>query len=141
MTDIDALIDKQHAQAQRDEEDARAIIARLHSVPGISAWLSTAQKRRRNGQEPNPWREDNLSARALIQKHDPALASFLAGRAGKAVAAPDYDRIAAEERRAAQATKLAEETRRLRETREAQQRQRNFRFTHGTYSPIAGKVV
>jgi hypothetical protein len=141
MTDLDTLIDQQHASAQRAEDDARAIIQRLHKVPGISAWLATAQKRRRNGQEPNPWREDNLSARALIERADPALAAFLAGRAGQAVSAPDYDRQEAEAKRQESIVRMQQQTEAMRARREAQQQQRQREAIYGKWNPYLGKVV
>jgi hypothetical protein len=141
MNDIDSLIDKEHANAQRAEDDARAIITRLHSVPGISAWLATAQKRRRNGEEPNPWREPNLSAQALIQRHDAALASFLAGRAGQAISAPNYAAEEAAKRRAEALHKMEAATAEMRERRLAQQQQRQREAIHGKWNPYLGKVV
>jgi hypothetical protein len=129
MTDLDTLIDKEHANAQRAEDDARAIIARLHNVPGISGWLATAQKQRRAGEEPNPWRQPNLSAQALIQRHDPALASFLASRAGQALHAPDYDRQEAERKRAESLHRMQAETEAMRtrnQNRLRQQTQENL---------------
>jgi hypothetical protein len=140
-TDLDTLIDREHAQAQKAEDDARAITARLHRVPGISAWLSGAQKRRRNGEEPNPWREDNLSARALIQAHDPALASFFAGRAGQAIHAPDYERQEAERKRAESLHRMQTQTEAMRARREVQQRQRQQEQIHGKWNHYLGKVL
>jgi hypothetical protein len=141
MTDLDTLIDKEHANAQRAEDDARAIIQRLHKVPGISGWLATAQKRRRAGEEPNPWREANLSAQALIQKHDPALASFLAGRAGQAISAPNYAAEEAAKRRAESLHKMEAATAQMRERRLAQQQQRQREAIHGKWNPYLGKVI
>ena len=141
MTDLDTLIDKEHANAQRAEDDARAIIARLHKVPGISAWLATAQKRRRNGEEPNPWREPNLSAQALIQRHDGALASFLAGRAGKAISAPDYDAEEAAKRRAESLHRMQTQTEEMKARRLAQQQQRQREAIHGKWNNFLGRVV
>jgi hypothetical protein len=141
MTDLDTLIDKEHANAQRAEDDARAVIARLHKVPGISGWLATAQKRRRNGEEPNPWREANLSAQALIQKADPALAHFLAGRAGQALHAPDYDRQEAERKRAESLHRMQTQTEEMKARRLVQQQERQRELTHGRWSTIAGKVI
>jgi hypothetical protein len=141
MTDLDTLIDKEHANAQRAEDDARAIIARLHNVPGISGWLATAQKQRRAGEEPNPWRQPNLSAQALIQRHDPALASFLASRAGQALHAPDYDRQEAERKRAESLHRMQTQTEEMKARRLVQQQQRQRELTHGRWSNIAGKVI
>lgn len=141
MTDIDSLIDKEHAQAQKAEDDARAIIARLHSIPGISSWLAGAQKNRRHGEPPNPWAVDNLSARAAIQAHDPALASYLAGRAGKSIAAPNYAAQEAAQKRAEALHRMETETAALRAKREAQQRQRQQELIHGRWNNLLGKVV
>ena len=141
MFDIDQLIDKQHSDAQRSEDDALRVIARLHKVSGIEGWLSSAQKRRRTGEMPNPWAVANLSAQALIQRHDPALAHFLAGRAGQALHAPDYDRQEAERKRAESLHKMEAATAQMRERRLAQQQQRQRELIHGRWSNIDGKVV
>jgi hypothetical protein len=117
------------------------VIARLHKVSGIEAWLSSAQKRRRTGEMPNPWAVANLSAQALIQRHDPALATFLAGRAGQAVAAPDYAAEEAAKRRAESLHRMQTQTEEMKARRLAQQQQRQREAIHGKWSPFLGRMV
>jgi hypothetical protein len=64
--------------------------------------------RREHGQVPNPYRVGNLTAIRLLERHDPALASYLAAAAGKATSAPDYARIEADQVRQQQVERMRE---------------------------------
>jgi len=139
--DIDKLIDKQHSDAQRSENDALRVIARLHKIPGIEGWLSSAQKRRLTGEMPNPWAAVNLSAQALIQRQDPALATFLAGRAGQSVHAPDYDAQEAARKRAESLHRMQTQTEEMKARRVVQQQQRQRELIHGKWNNFLGRVV
>lgn len=136
---IDALIDQQHAETEQAEERAREVHNRLRMVPGLDAWLN--RHRRSYGMAPNPWRDGNLSAQALIQRSDPALAHFLARDAGKGIGAPDYGKVEAEERRNASIRAMEQQTEALRQ-RNALTRQRH---THeakwGRVDSFHGRVV
>jgi hypothetical protein len=139
--DIDQLIDKQHSDAQRTEDDALRVIARLHKIPGIEAWLSSAQKRRLTGEMPNPWAAVNLSAQALIQRDDPALATFLAGRAGQATSAPDYARQEDERKRAENLHRMETATAEMKARRMVKNQQLNRQLSHGVWSPAHARVI
>ena len=98
MSTLDALIDSQHRAAQAAEDDARAIVARMAKIEGMDRFLASG--RREHGQVPNPYRgAGNLTAIALVERHDPALATYLAAAAGKGTSAPDYARLEAEAER------------------------------------------
>ena len=105
MTDIDARIDADHRKAAAAEDDARAAIERMQQIPGMDRFLASG--RRTHGQVPNPYRgAGNLTAIGLLERHDPALASYLAAAAGKGTSAPDYSRLAAEEERKQQIQRM-----------------------------------
>lgn len=119
---LDQQIDREHAALERAEADALAIEQRMANIGGAAATF--ARSKRSYGTPPNPWATGHLSAQVAVQQADPALAAYLARAAGKSLMGPDYDRIAAEEKRAASAMRLMEETKRLREARETRQKQR-----------------
>ena len=113
---IDTLIDQQHSQAERAEADARAIDERLARIPGSEAWLNS--RKRPYGVVYNPWLgAGNLTAQGAILKHDSALASFLASKAGKALPARDYEGEAAQERLNASARAMERSTAEMRAQR------------------------
>ena len=99
MTDIDARIDADHRKAAAAEDDARAIVSRMAKIEGMDRFLASG--RREHGQVPNPYRVGNLTAIGLLERHDPALANYLAAAAGKGTSAPDYAAQAAAEARQA----------------------------------------
>ena len=104
MTDIDARIDADHRRAAAAEDDARAIVARMAKIEGMDRFLASG--RREHGQVPNPYRVGNLTAIGLLERHDPALASYLAAAAGKGTTAPDYSRLEAEAERQQQIQRM-----------------------------------
>lgn len=138
---FDAEIDKAHAALERQEAEARQIADRIARIPGLEAF---ARRRRGYGSTDaiNPWvGAGHLTAQGAIQRHDPALAAYLANRAGKALAAPDYARQEAEAKRAAQVTRMAEAAEQLK-TRNAKHRRALERHaTYGSWNPAAGRVI
>ena len=108
MTDIDARIDADHRKAAAAEDDARAIVARMAKIEGMDRFLASG--RREHGQVPNPYRVGNLTAIGLLERHDPALASYLAAAAGKGTSVPDYSRQQAEEERQLQIERMKQAT-------------------------------
>uniref|UniRef100_UPI004047B672 hypothetical protein n=1 Tax=Cyanobium sp. TaxID=2164130 RepID=UPI004047B672 len=104
MTDIDARIDADHRRAAAAEDDARAIVSRMAKIEGMDRFLASG--RREHGQVPNPYRVGNLTAIGLLERHDPALASYLAAAAGKGKSAPDYARQEAEAERQQQIQRM-----------------------------------
>lgn len=139
MTDLDTLIDEQHRAAEQAEERAREVHNRLRMVPGLDAWLS--RHKRHYGMAPNPWRDGNLSAQALIQRSDPALAHFLARDAGKGIGAPDYAKREAEERRNAQLRAMESATEQLRQRNAARRHQQEQQAKFGRWDAFTGRVV
>jgi hypothetical protein len=108
MSTLDALIDSQHRAAQAAEDDARAIVARMAKIEGMDRFLASG--RREHGQVPNPYRVGNLTAIGLLERNDPALASYLAAAAGRGVSAPNYGRLEAEAERQQQIQRLQQAT-------------------------------
>ena len=71
MSDLDATIDAQHRQVEETEQQARQLEARILKT-------GAALPKRQYGSPVNPDDlKQNLTARSLICKRDPALASFL----------------------------------------------------------------
>jgi hypothetical protein len=108
MSTLDALIDSQHRAAQAAEDDARAIVARMAKIEGMDRFLASG--RREHGEVPNPYRVGNLTAIGLLERNDPALASYLAAAAGKGTSAPDYARIEADQARQQQVERMTKAT-------------------------------
>ena len=107
MSNLDARIDADHRKAAAAEDNARAIGSRMAKIEGMDRFLASG--RRTHGQEPNPYRgAENLTAIGLLERHDPALASYLAAAAGKATSAPDYARIEADQVRQQQVERMRE---------------------------------
>jgi len=111
----------QHAQSVAlAEQEAREIDNLMRTVPGMPAGY--LQQGRRVGQLRNPWADGNMTTQqALLAWPDPAiknLCTYLADKAGKPLPAPDYARIAEEERAKEEEARMiawVQEQRRLRE--------------------------
>ena len=112
MTDFDTEIDQQHAAAQAAEDRAVAVIERMRRIPGMAELADKMP--RRFGQPPNPYAagSGNLTATALLERHDPALAQHLATLAGTSINAPDYAAKAQAEARAAEVERMRQATER-----------------------------
>ena len=108
MSNLDARIDADHRKAAAAEDDARAIVARMAKIEGMDRFLASG--RREHGQVPNPYRVGNLTAIGLLERNDPALASYLAAAAGKGTSVPDYSRQQAEEERQLQIERMKQAT-------------------------------
>jgi hypothetical protein len=108
MSNLDARIDADHRKAAAAEDDARAIVTRMAKIEGMDRFLASG--RREHGQVPNPYRTSNLTAIGLLERHDPALASYLAAAVGRNVSAPDYGRLEAEAERQQQVERLTKAT-------------------------------
>ena len=105
MSNLDARIDADHRKAAAAEDDARAIVSRMAKIEGMERFLASG--RREHGQVPNPYRgAGNLTAIGLLERNDPALASYLAAAVGRGVTPPDYARLAAEEERKQQVERM-----------------------------------
>jgi hypothetical protein len=94
MSDLDARIDADHRKSAAAEADARAIVSRMAKIEGMDRFLASG--RREHGEAPNPYRVGNLTAIGLLERHDPALASYLAAAVGRGTTAPNYARQEAE---------------------------------------------
>jgi hypothetical protein len=136
MSTLDALIDSQHRAAQAAEDDARAIVARMAKIEGMDRFLASG--RREHGQVPNPYRTNNLTAIGLLERNDPALASYLAAAAGKGTSAPDYARLAAEEERKQQIQRMQAATAELQATNAAHRQHLDRAFIVGV-DPVSGQ--
>jgi hypothetical protein len=110
---IDAAIDAAHSEAERIEQDARAIEARILKVGGIPP--TRPYGRPVSGEAV----AQNLTLRSLLQRRDPALAAYLG-------CGSDLARKAEEERvaRELQAQALQMQTDRLRQVNAASSRYR-----------------
>lgn len=136
---LDAQIDQEHSALARAEQDALQILERLKAIPGTEGFL---RRKRHYGELPNPWAgEGNMTAQAAVQSADPALASFLARKAGKSLPAPNYDRQRAQEELARQATELAIATEQMRERNKLKREQMERQRIYGTWNNFLGKVV
>jgi hypothetical protein len=113
MTYLDAEIDQQHRAAEAAEDRALAVIDRMRRVPGLTDLVDRMP--RRFGEAPNPYAAGNrnLTAASVLERHDPALAQWLATQAGTSIGAPNYAAKAEAEARAAAAERLRKETERL----------------------------
>jgi hypothetical protein len=120
INQLDQLIDHEHGAAVAAENDAMAIERRLRLVSNLpAAWHALP---RSHGQVKNPYERGpfySLSARAAVEAADPALASFLARKAGTSTTPIDYAAQEREEQRQAAAQRMIEETERLRQANEA----------------------
>ena len=136
MSDLDARIDADHRKAAAAEDDARAIVARMSRIEGMDRFLASG--RREHGQVPNPYRVGNLTAIGLLERHDPALASYLAAAAGKGTSAPDYARQEAEAERQQQIQRMQADTAELQATNAAHRQHLDRAFVVGV-SPTTGR--
>ena len=135
MSDLDARIDADHRKAAAAEDDARAIIKRMQQIPGLDRFLASG--RREHGQVPNPYGAGNLTAIGLLERHDPALATYLAAAAGKGTSAPDYARIEADQARQEQIQRMREKTAELQATNAAHRQHLDRAFIVGV-DPVSG---
>jgi len=113
MTDFDTEIDQQHKAAQAAEDRAVAVIERMRRISGLADLVERMP--RRFGEAPNPYvaGNRNMTAASVLERHDPALAQWLATLAGTSIAAPNYAAKAEAEARAAAVERLRKETERL----------------------------
>jgi len=127
VTDLDTQISQAHAAAEATEQQARHLEARI---------LKTGAQlpRRQYGSPVNPDDlKQNLTARSLICKRDPALASFLGLQDGS------YRREAEErEARVLRGKALEMETARLREINAASSRYREQQQLKGI-NPVTNR--
>ena len=135
MSDLDARIDADHRKAAAAEDDARAIVARMAKIEGMDRFLASG--RREHGEVPNPYRTNNLTACALLERHDAPLAQFLAAAAGKGTSAPDYARQEAEAERQQQIERMKAATAELQATNAAHRQHLDRAFIVGV-DPISG---
>ena len=136
MSDLDALIDSQHRAAQAAEDDARAIVARMAKIEGMDRFLASG--RREHGEVPNPYRTNNLTACALLERHDAPLAQFLAQQVGRGISAPNYEAQAAAEARQQQIERMKAATAELQATNAAHRQHLDRAFVVGV-SPTTGR--
>lgn len=135
---FDAEIDKAHAALERQEAEALQIVRRIAAIPGLADY---ARRKRSYGEPLNPWKDAHLTAQGAIQRHDPALAAYLAGRAGKALAAPDYARQEAEAKKAQQLTRMAEQTQAMAARNAKHRRALERHQTYGSWNGAAGRFI
>ena len=136
MSNLDARIDADHRKAAAAEDDARAIVTRMAKIEGMERFLASG--RREHGQVPNPYRVGNLTAIGLLERRDPALASYLAAAAGKGTSAPDYSRLEAEAERQQQIERMKAATAELQATNAAHRQHLDRAFVVGV-SPTTGR--
>lgn len=124
MTDLDTLIDAQHREAQAAEDQAMQVVQRMRRIEGIAELVDKMP--RRFGQAPNPYaaHSRNLTVAGMLERHDPALAQWLAKEAGATVAAPNYAAKAEAEARAAAVESMREATANLASRNQAAAEQR-----------------
>ena len=108
MNSLDVQIDSQHRAAQVAETEAQQLMTRMRQIPGLERFLASG--RREYGQVPNPYKTSNLTACALLEMHDAALAAYLAAAAGNGTSASDYSRQVAEARRQLQVERMKQAT-------------------------------
>jgi hypothetical protein len=136
MSNLDARIDADHRKAAAAEDDARAIVTRMAKIQGMDRFLASG--RREHGQVPNPYRVGNLTAIGLLERHDAALATYLAAAAGRATSAPDYARIEADQARQQQVERMTKATADL-AARNANARLQRERADLAGIHPITGR--
>lgn len=112
-TNIDAEIDKQHAEAQAAETRAVAIMQRMKAIPGLTTLVDRLP--RRFGEPPNPYLAGNrnMTVAGVLERSDPALAQYLAKAAGTSINAPDYAAKAEAEEKAAEIERMRKATEQL----------------------------
>lgn len=134
---IDAAIDSLHAELERAETDARAVMDRIRRAG--AGFICNGK--RTYGQSPNPWASGsvNLTAQQTILRNDPALAHFLAQKAGASLQAESDARIAAERRKAESIARLQSETEQMRGRNAAHRQQQAREQLHGRWNSFQGK--
>jgi len=122
MTDFDSEIDAQHRAAQAAEDRAVAVMQRMKAIPGLTTLVDKMP--RRFGEPPNPYAAGNrnLTAAGLLERHDPALAQYLAHQAGTSINAPDYAAKAQAEAKAAEIERMRQATERAKAENELMRR-------------------
>lgn len=74
MNDINHEIDKAHSAAEAAEDQARQVEARIAAIPGAARLIPMRQYGRPvDGKAV----ARNLTLRSMVERHDPALASYL----------------------------------------------------------------
>ncbi|NBN87951.1 MAG: hypothetical protein EBV32_02530 [Proteobacteria bacterium] len=138
--DLDLRIDAEHKKAERAEEDARKIAARLRLIPGASQIVGRKRGYGTLGAL-NPWADghQNLSAQAAITRADTALAHYLARQAGKSLPAADDAALERERQRAESVARMQAETERMRSRNSAQRQRQAWEATHGSYNSFLGQ--
>lgn len=133
---LDLLIDRQHSEAVKAEETAKAIADRMALIPGAESF---ARSKRSYGNPPNPWAgQGNLSAQAAVLRHDPGLARYLANLVGASLPAPDYAAMEQQERLNASARRLEAQVETMRQQRMARQQQAERERTYGRRTMTGG---
>jgi hypothetical protein len=127
MNDIDAAISKAHSAAEAAENEARQIEARI-----IKAGGNPPVRQYGNPVSAAAIRQ-NLTLVSVLNRRDPALASFLGVQSGS-----HRRDTEAREARAMQAKALAMETERLREVNAASNRYREQQQLAGA-NPLTGR--
>lgn len=137
---FDAQIDAAHAAVEKAESEAQAVLLRLSKIPGCQAML---RDRRSLGALPNPWASgrENLSQQTAILRADPALASWLATRAGKPLPGVDPRKAEAEAAKAASVESMEKATEALRSSNQARRQQREHEAVHGRWDRFHGRMV
>ena len=140
--DLDLRIDAEHKRAEKAEEDARRIAARLRLIPGAAQIVG--RKRGYGTLGPlNPWAAgyENLSAQAAVTHADAALANYLARAAGKSLPAADDAALERERLKAESVARLQAETERLRQRNAGVRQQHDHAAIHGRYNDFTGQWV
>ena len=132
---IDTKIDAAHRQAADAEVEAKAVVERMGKIPGLERFL--ASSRREFGAIPNPYRTNNLTACALLERHDAPLAQFLARQVGRGISAPNYEAQAAAEARQAAIERMQAATAELQATNAAHRQHLDRAFVVGV-DPVSG---
>lgn len=137
---LDALIDQQHEALGRAEAEAVTILQRIAKVPGCEGWTRI---RRHYAEVRNPWAPEmsNLTVQQAILRHDPALASFLAAKAGAALPGVDPGAAEREQRKQQSIAAMQEETQRLRQQRQEREQRQVHERIHGRWHPVERRWV
>jgi|688.fasta_scaffold1149718_1 hypothetical protein len=138
--DLDSRIDAEHGEAERAEQDARKIIARLRMIPGAAAILS---RKRSYGQPPNPWRdaELNITAQSAIIRADAALAHYLARQAGKSLMAESDAALARQRQRDESVARMQAQTEQMRQRNSGVRLQHEHAARFGRFDRVTGRWV
>lgn len=129
---LDLLIDRQHSEAVKAEETAKAIADRMALIPGAENF---ARSKRSYGNPPNPWAgQGNMTAQAAVLRHDPGLARYLANLVGASLPAPDYEAQEQQERLNASARAMESKVEQMRQQRMARKQQAERQRTFGRQS-------